>query len=152
MSVSSDVLLHPVAEPGVGALPAGKPGGEVALRLLQVAPVVEPAQLLQAVVVGLAGHVVEGVPEEMDVAPLPGGLGQDLPEGLAQPGVVVGDHELDAGQDRDRASETRKSRQLVWLSRAASSTASTWRKPSVLMPMAMSTAWERITPPSRTFS
>ena len=26
------------------------------------------------------------------------------------------------------------------------------RKPSVLMPMAMSTAWERITPPSRTFS
>ena len=35
----------------------------------------EPAQLLQAVVVGLAGQVVEGVGEEVDVAALQGGFG-----------------------------------------------------------------------------
>ena len=38
------------------------------------------------------------------------------------------------------------------VSRLASSTPSSSRWPSQLMPMAMSTAWERITPSMRTFS
>jgi hypothetical protein len=35
----------------------------------------EPAKFLQAVVVGLAGQMVEGVAKEVDVAALKGGLG-----------------------------------------------------------------------------
>ena len=46
----------------------------------------------------------------------------------------------------------RKSRQLLLLSRFTSSTASTERLPSQLMPMAIWTAWDRMTPSSRTFS
>ena len=47
---------------------------------------------------------------------------------------------------------TRNSRQLLSLSRFASSTANTQRRPSSLMPIATSTARLRITPSSRTFS
>jgi hypothetical protein len=41
-------------------LPLGEPGGQVPVGLLQVAPVVDPAQFLQAVLVGVAGQVIEG--------------------------------------------------------------------------------------------
>src|SRR5580693_8404889 len=71
-------------------------------RLLDIlvdrAPVVEPAQLLQAVVVGLARQVVEGVAQEVDIASLKGGLGEDLTDARAKPGMIVGDDELDAMQ------------------------------------------------------
>ena len=49
-------------------------------------------------------------------------------------------------------SANRKSFQLVALSRCASSTANTRRRPSQLIPNATSTARLRITPSSRTFS
>ena len=58
--------------------PFGEPGGEIAARLGEIAPVVEPAQLLQAVVVDLARHVVERVAQEMHVAALLGRLRQNL--------------------------------------------------------------------------
>ena len=42
--------------------------------------------------------MVEGVSEEVDVAALPSGLGQDLHDASPQSLVVVGDHELDAAK------------------------------------------------------
>ena len=76
-----DGLFAPADEFGVATSPFGDPGGEVAAGLLDRAPVVEPAQLLQAVVIGLARQVIEGVAEEMEVAALEGGFGQDFPDG-----------------------------------------------------------------------
>ena len=34
--------------------------------------------------------------EEVDIAPLPGGIGQHLGEGFSEPRVIVGDDELNA--------------------------------------------------------
>ena len=85
------------AELGIGRLPALQPGGEVAPGLLAIATVVEPAQLLQAVVVHLARHVVECVPQKMHVTALVDGLGQHLLDGAPEPSMGVGDDELDAG-------------------------------------------------------
>ena len=53
-----DVLLDPVAERRVLRLPFRQPAREILPRLGELAAVVEPAQLLQAVVVGLARQVV----------------------------------------------------------------------------------------------
>jgi hypothetical protein len=43
----------------------------------------------QTVVVDVARHVVQRVPEEVHVAALPCGLRQDLDDCLPEPGVVV---------------------------------------------------------------
>ena len=64
--------------------------------LFDRAAVVKPAQLLHAVVVGLARQVIEGVAQEVDVAALEGGVGQDLADGRAQACMIVGDGQLDA--------------------------------------------------------
>ena len=117
-----DGLLGPGDEAWVARAPFGDPGGEIAPGFLGRAAVVEPAQLLQAVVVGLAGQVVEGVPEEVDVAALEGGLGQDLADGGPEAGMVIGDDELDAGKARRRRPK-RKSFQEERLSRLAISMA-----------------------------
>jgi hypothetical protein len=53
-----DVPLDPGAELGVGRLPLGEPGRQVAPGLGEVAPVIEPTQLTQAVVVDLARYLV----------------------------------------------------------------------------------------------
>ena len=55
-------------------------------------------QLLQAVVVGLTGQVIQRIAEEVDIAPLPGGIGQHLGEGFFEPRVIVGDDELNAAK------------------------------------------------------
>lgn len=52
------------------------------------------ARLLQAVVVALARHMIQRVPEEMNITPLPGRLRQNLRDRLAEAGMIVGDHEL----------------------------------------------------------
>jgi hypothetical protein len=53
----------------------------------------------QAIVIDLAQHVVERVPEEMHIAALPRRLRQHLANRHLQPRmVVVGDAKLDAGQ------------------------------------------------------
>ena len=49
----------------------------------EIAARVKPAQLLQTVVVGLAWQVIEAIAQEMHVAALPGGFGQDLGDCLA---------------------------------------------------------------------
>ena len=91
-----DVLLDPGAELGIGRLPLGEPGRQIAPGFGEITAVVQPAQLAQAVVVDLAGHIVERVAQEVHVTALPCGLRQDLDDRLAEPGMVVGDHELDA--------------------------------------------------------
>jgi hypothetical protein len=40
--------------------------------------------------------VVEGIPEEVPVAALPGGLRQNLADSGDKPSMIVGDDELDA--------------------------------------------------------
>jgi hypothetical protein len=60
-----DRLLGPGDQARVAPLPFGNPGGQIAPRLLDRAAVVEPAQLLQAVIIGLARQVIEGIAEEV---------------------------------------------------------------------------------------
>ena len=88
------VLLDPVGQLGMLLRPALEPGREVALGLGQVAPIIEPAQLDQAVVVGLARQMVARVPHEMHVSPLPDRLRQNLADRPLEALMVVGDHEL----------------------------------------------------------
>ena len=54
-----DRLLGPGDQARGAPLPLGNPGRQIAPGLLDRAPVVESAQLLQAVVIGLAGQVIE---------------------------------------------------------------------------------------------
>ena len=70
-----DVLLDPGTEPGVGRLPFGEPSRQIPPGLGEIAPVVQPAELAQAVVVDLARHVVERIAQEVHVTALPCGLG-----------------------------------------------------------------------------
>jgi hypothetical protein len=49
-----DVIFDPRAELGISRLQLGQPGGEIALGLGEVAPVVQPTERAQSVVVDLA--------------------------------------------------------------------------------------------------
>jgi hypothetical protein len=70
-----EVLFHPGSEPRVFARPPRQPGRQIAECFSQqIAAGIEPAQLLQAIVVDLARYVVQGVTQEMDVAALPDGF------------------------------------------------------------------------------
>jgi hypothetical protein len=93
-----DLFFDPGAELRVFAGPFVEPGPELLAGFDDVPQVVEPAELGQAVVVGPAGKVVEGVAQEVDVAALPGGFGQDFGNGAFEAGVVVADGQADAGQ------------------------------------------------------
>ena len=120
---------RPSLSASVGGLPPGQPGRQIGTRLVEVAAVVEPSQFPQAVVVGLARDVVEGVAREVDMAALPGGLGKNLPDRLPESVVVVLTMNSTPCRRRSR-SRTRKSFQLPRLSRLASSTLRMWRRPS----------------------
>src|SRR2546423_15260512 len=67
-------------------------------RLGKIAPVIQPAQLLQTVIVDPARHIVERVAQEMHIAPLIGRLRQSLAQRRSEPGVIVGDDKLDTVQ------------------------------------------------------
>src|SRR4029453_11452470 len=84
---AADVLLDPIGELRILALPAGEPRREIMLSLRQVATCVEPAQLLQAVVIGLARQIIERVTQEVNIAALPCRLRQDLSDCLAKAAV-----------------------------------------------------------------
>ena len=76
-----DGFLDPCDELGVAGFPFGDPCCEVLPRLFEGATIVKPAQLLQAVVVGLARQMIESVAQEVDVTALEGGLGQNVSHG-----------------------------------------------------------------------
>src|SRR5262249_31194509 len=90
-----DVLLNPSDKIAVAALPLLNPCLDVGLGLFELAAVVKPAQFLQAVVVALSGEMIDGIPQEVHVAALPGSAGQAFRDRLFQPLVVIRDHELD---------------------------------------------------------
>ena len=149
-----DILLDPGDELWVAGAPFGDPGGEVAAGLVDRAPVVEPAQLLQAVVIGLAWQVVEGVAEEVDVTTLEGGVPDRTSRMAERRPAIRSSATTNSTPLRPRLRKPmRKSFQDErWLSRLAISTARIRRRPSQSMPMAISTAWLITPPPSRTFS
>ena len=61
----ADVGFDPIRELGIAGRPAREPRLEVLLGFFEIASVIEPAQLLAAVVVSLAGEIVEGVTKEV---------------------------------------------------------------------------------------
>ena len=77
----ADVRVDPVGALGVARRPAGEPRVEVLLGRLEVAPVVEPAPFLAAVIVGRARQRVEGRAEDMHVAALPDRFWEQRPDG-----------------------------------------------------------------------
>src|SRR5690606_38137061 len=93
-----DGLLNPQAQALVLASPLREPRGKVAAGLLQVTTVVEPAQLGQAIVVGLAWQVVERIAQKVHVTALPVGLKQHLEDRLPEAVVMVAHDELHAVQ------------------------------------------------------
>ena len=154
--------------------PQVEPAAQVLAGFGGVAAVVKPAQFGEAIVVGFARQMVEGVAQKVDVTALPGGFGEDFGDGAFETGMVVGAERSETAKGRSlcpkgsaggrwqmaRRTPLRprclrprtNSRQLVVLSRPASSTPRIRRRPSQSMPMATSTARERMTPSSRTFS
>jgi hypothetical protein len=58
-----DVVLDPAGELGIFFALFGESGREIAPDLREIAPIIHPAQLQQAVVVDRAGNVIECVPE-----------------------------------------------------------------------------------------
>ncbi len=67
-----NVGFDPITQLRVTAAPFQQPGGQVAARFLQVAPVIEPSQFGQTVVVGLTGRMVQSIAKKMYIATLPG--------------------------------------------------------------------------------
>src|SRR5215831_12179470 len=91
-----DVLFDPARKLWIFARPFGEPGSQIAARLGEIAPVIEPTQFLQAVIVDATRHVVERISQKMHVTALIGRFRQDLAQCRPEPGVIIGDHELDA--------------------------------------------------------
>lgn len=75
-------------------MPLLKPCGDVPLGLLQGAPVIDPTQFRHAVIVRLAGQIVERITQEMYVTTLPHRLGKRFTDGLLEPFMVITDDEL----------------------------------------------------------
>lgn len=62
-----DGFLNPGGQARIADRPFSQPRGEIGLRLIKVAAIIEPSKLLQAIVAMFARQVIEGVPEEMHV-------------------------------------------------------------------------------------
>src|SRR5215472_16895456 len=86
-----DILFAPAGELRILRRPLGEPGGEIAARLDEITPIVQPAQLLQTVVVDPARHVVERVAQKMHIAALVSRFRKNLAQRCPQAGVIVGD-------------------------------------------------------------
>ena len=124
-----DRFLDPCDEPRITRAPFGDPGGEVVAGLFDRAAVVKPAQLLQAVVVGLARQVIEGVAAGSGRSSAgTRHVGQDLADGRAQACMIVGDDQLDAIEAAFGAPMRKSFHDERRLSRLAISTARIWRK------------------------
>jgi hypothetical protein len=108
-----------------------------------------PDQRGEQAVLVLAG-MPEAVPEEVDSAALPAAA-QDLRDRGLQPGVRVGDGQLDADQAaRDEAAQ--ELGQNASVSASPTSIERISRRPVSWTPWAMTSALLTTRPPSRTFS
>lgn len=146
-----DGILGPACQARIACRPFGKPCGKISPGLCEIAPVVEPAQFLQAVVAVLPRQMIERVPEEVHVAALPGGFGDHLADRCHQAGVIVGHNQLDALEAArlEADEEVPPGRAALAIGHLH---ARIWRLPSQSIPTAISTAWLMTTPASRTFS
>ena len=66
-----DVLLHPGTQLGIAVAPLSQPSRQVLPGLLGIAPVLDPTQFLQAIIIGLTRQVIERVAKKMNVTSLP---------------------------------------------------------------------------------
>lgn len=62
--------------------------------LLHVTPVIDPAQFLQAIIIGFAGQIVERIPQEVNVTTLPNRFRQHFLNSPAQASMIIADHKL----------------------------------------------------------
>ena len=65
----TDRILDPVRELGVFRRPLRQTRRQVSLGLREIPPVVQSAQLLETVVIGLAGEIIQRIAEEVDIMP-----------------------------------------------------------------------------------
>ena len=65
----TDRALDPVRELGVFRRPLRQPRRQIAWGLREIPPVVQSAQLLKTVVIGLAGEIIQRIAEEVDIMP-----------------------------------------------------------------------------------
>ena len=93
-----NVLFHPGAELGIPFAPLQQPSRQVLARFLGAATILDPAQLLQTIVVCLAWQRVERIAQEVNLAALPHGLRQCFWKRTPQARMIVADHELHSVQ------------------------------------------------------
>jgi hypothetical protein len=89
-----DVRLDPSAQLGVLLRPALQPAGQVGARFQHRVSFIKPGQLGDAVVGVAAAELVTGVAQEVDVAALPAGFGEDFHDGALEAGMIVADDHL----------------------------------------------------------
>lgn len=65
--MSRQCALHPLGEFGACSGPLGEPVFGIVLGFRGITPVVEPAEFLPAVIVGLAREIIQGIAQEMDI-------------------------------------------------------------------------------------
>ena len=65
----TDRILDPIRELGVFRRPLRQLRGQVSWGLREIPPVVQSAQLLETVVIGLAGEIIQRIAEEVDIMP-----------------------------------------------------------------------------------
>jgi len=84
-----NIFFHPDTELGIPFAPLQQPGRQILAGFLRVPPIINPAQLLQAIIVSFARQVVERIAQEVNVAALPDCLGQCFLNRPAQAGMIV---------------------------------------------------------------
>src|SRR5208337_2031632 len=85
----SYVFFDPCAQLRIFFLPAVQPLGQVLLGLAEITPVINPAKLLEAVIICLSRQVIQGVSQEMNIAALPNRFWQNLPYCPLKPRMVI---------------------------------------------------------------
>ncbi len=117
---------------------------------LREIPQVLSLRILRAVVIGLAGQVIRRMAKDVDGAPLPGGLRQHLGDGFFTTRVVV----LKTANSTPCRPRSLKAREDVFPERLALAAGEIDGQdlpaPALMDTDRDQTAWERMTPASRT--
>ena len=91
-----DVGFDPIDQLRILGLPFADPRRQISLGFLDVAPVIDPAQFLKAIVVGLARQIALGIAQEMHITALPCGFRQHHSDRFLEAGMIVGNDKFDA--------------------------------------------------------